>query len=115
MEITCINCPQGCRMNVTLQNGEVVRVEGNNCKRGELYARQESIAPMRMVTAVIPLKNRKMPVSVKTKTPIPKEKIFDCMKVLAETTAQAPVVIGQVLVNNVCETGVDIIATRNID
>ena len=55
MEITCINCPVGCRLSVTLENGQVTSVTGNTCKRGEIYARQECVDPQRMVTAVIPV------------------------------------------------------------
>lgn len=51
--ITCINCPVGCRMQVTVENGEVTGVSGNSCNRGVTYAKQECVAPMRMVTAVV--------------------------------------------------------------
>ena len=73
-QITCINCPVGCRLQVVLENGQVVSVSGNSCKRGETYAKQECTAPTRMVTAAVPLQNRKTPVSAKTRTPIPKRK-----------------------------------------
>ena len=76
--ITCINCPVGCRMTVTLENGAFVSVRGNTCKRGESYARQECVAPLRMVTAVVPVSGSAAPLSVKTRTPIPKEKIRAC-------------------------------------
>lgn len=72
--ITCINCPMGCRMSVTVENGVVTAVRGNTCKRGEKYAQQECVAPERMVTAVLPVEGRKMPVSVKTRSPIPKKR-----------------------------------------
>ena len=65
--ITCISCPVGCRMTVTLDNGVFVSVTGNTCKRGEVYAKQECVAPQRMVTAVIPVKGSKTPLSVKTR------------------------------------------------
>ena len=67
-QITCINCPVGCRLQVVLENGQVVSVSGNSCKRGEIYAKQECTAPTRMVTAAVPLQNRKTPVSAKTRT-----------------------------------------------
>ena len=114
-EITCINCPVGCRMKVEIENGQVTNVTGNTCKRGDAYARQECVAPMRMVTAVVPLSNRKMPLSVKTRTPIPKEKIKECMTALSGASVCAPVRIGDVVCGNICGTGVDIIATKNIE
>ena len=102
MELTCINCPVGCRLQVEIQNGEVIRVTGNQCKRGEKYARQECIAPQRMITAVIPVAGSKMPLSVKTRTPIPKKDIAACMKELAALKVEAPVRMGDVICANVC-------------
>ncbi|MBE5779671.1 MAG: DUF1667 domain-containing protein [Clostridiales bacterium] len=114
-QITCINCPVGCRLQVTVEDGVVTAVNGHGCKRGDTYARQECVAPARMVTAAIPVENRKIPVSVKTRTPIPKEKIFACMEKLSQLTVKAPVKMGQVLLTDVCGTGVDVIATKNVE
>ncbi|MBP3636962.1 MAG: DUF1667 domain-containing protein [Clostridia bacterium] len=113
--ITCISCPVGCRMTVTLENGAFVSVTGNTCKRGEVYARQECVAPERMVTAVIPVKGAAMPLSVKTRTPIPKAKINACMQALAQVEITAPVHMGDVVLPDVCGTGVDIIATKSVE
>lgn len=113
--ITCINCPVGCRMTVTLTDGKVTAVTGNTCKRGETYAHQECTAPVRMVTAAVPVTNRTTPCSVKTRTPIPKAMISDCMTALSSVQITAPVGIGDVVLADVCGTGVDIIATRSID
>ena len=113
--ITCINCPMGCRMTVTVENGQVTAVAGNACKRGERYAHQECVAPERMVTAVIPVPGRTMPVSVKTRTPIPKKDIFACMHQLSQVHLTAPVHAGDVILPNVCGSGVDIIATKTVE
>ena len=113
--ITCINCPMGCRMTVTIEDGQVTSVTGNTCKRGERYAHQECIAPERMVTAVIVVSNRSMPLSVKTRTPIPKKLIHACMTELSKVTIAAPIKAGDVVLTDVCGTGVDVIATKNID
>ena len=112
--ITCINCPVGCRMEVTHEGEEVISVKGNTCKRGDAYARQECVSPLRMVTAVAPVKNREMPVSLKTRTPIPKRLIDDCMRAVMEKEFVAPIAAGDVLVENVCGTGVDVIATKAV-
>ncbi len=113
--ITCINCPVGCRMKVTLSDkGEVLKVEGNTCPRGDKYARQECVQPLRMITAVIPAGESPVPLSVKTASPVPKSMISDVMKALRETEVTAPVAIGDTVISNVCGTGVDIIATRSI-
>ena len=113
--ITCINCPVGCRMSVTVENGKVLSVTGNSCKRGLDYAMQECTAPQRMVTAVVPVAGCRMPVSVKTRTPIPKEQIFPCMQALGAMSLRAPVHLGDVVCPNVCGTGVDVIATKTVE
>lgn len=113
--ITCINCPMGCRMSVTVENGSVTAVRGNTCKRGEKYAQQECVAPERMVTAVLPVEGRKMPVSVKTRAPIPKKEIAHCMQQLAQVHLTAPVHAGEVVLADVCGSGVDVIATKTVE
>ena len=112
--ITCINCPMGCRMTVTMENGEVVKVSGNTCKRGESYAHQECTRPLRMVTAVVKVRDSRMPLSVKTASPIPKELIHQCMQALSSVEVTLPVHEKDVILADVCGTGVDVIATRNL-
>ena len=113
--ITCINCPVGCRMEVTHEGEEVLSVKGNTCKRGDTYARQECVAPLRMVTAVAPVQDREMPVSLKTRTPIPKTLIDDCMRAIMAKPFAAPIAAGDVLIPDVCGTGVDVIATKAVE
>ena len=79
-QLTCIGCPMGCQLTVTFEPGnrDSVKVTGNTCKRGELYAVDEVTNPTRTVTGTVKLKNRHMKVApVKTATPVPKDKIFD--------------------------------------
>ena len=114
--ITCINCPVGCRMNVTLSEaGEFVSVSGNTCPRGASYARQECTLPERMITAVIPVSGNRTPLSVKTSAPVPKSMIRPVMEELGHLKIQVPVHMGQVILQNVLQTGSDIIATRSLD
>lgn len=114
-DLICIGCPMGCMITVSMENGEVVSVTGNTCKRGDTYARKEVTNPTRIVTSSVRVTGGVLPVvSVKTKEDIPKEKIADCMKALKEVTVKAPVHIGDVLLTDVAGTGVDIIATKEI-
>lgn len=115
MEITCINCPMGCRMRVEVENGRVVSVSGNGCGRGSAYARQECIDPRRTVTAVIPVEGGASPLSVRTSAPIPKRLIARCMGELAGVRLCAPVRMGSVVLENVCGTGVSVIATKSVE
>ena len=112
--ITCIVCPVGCRMKVTVEGGEVTGVSNKGCKRGETYARQECLAPTRMVTALAKVKGRATPMSVKTERPIPKSLIFPCMAEINKASPVPPIAMGQVIVENVCGTGVNIIATKSM-
>lgn len=114
-ELTCISCPLGCLMTVELDGTEVVNVRGNTCKRGEVYARKEVTNPTRIVTSTVRVSGGHLDmVSVKTKSDIPKGKIFDCVEALKEICVEAPVHIGDVVVENVAGTGVDIVATKEI-
>lgn len=111
-ELTCIQCPLGCAVTVTLENGIVTDVKGNTCKRGETYAKKEVTSPTRTVTSTVRVLGGKGPVvAVKTKTDIPKDKIFACMEEIDRAVIQAPVAIGDVVIENVCGTGVSVVAT----
>lgn len=115
-DLTCIGCPLGCSIKVTMDNGEVTEVTGNTCPRGDAYARKEVTNPTRIVTSTVRVKGGKsIMVSCKTKEDIPKGKIFDVTKALADIEIQAPVHIGDILVSNVAGTGVEIVATKNVD
>lgn len=113
-EITCINCPIGCRLTVELEQGSVLSVSGNTCKRGETYGIAECTAPKRMVTGLVCSRTGGMPLSVRTAEAIPKEKVFDCLSRIHSLRFTPPVSVGDVLIENVCETGVDVIATKTI-
>ena len=115
-KLTCIGCPMGCPLTVKMEHGEVVSVTGNTCKRGDIYARKEVTNPTRIVTSTVRITGgSEAMVSVKTKEDIPKGKIFDCVKALKNVEVAAPVHIGDVLVKDVAGTGVDVIATKNVE
>lgn len=113
--IICVTCPMGCSLVAELnEQGEVISVSGNTCKRGETYAINECINPVRSLTTTVRVEDGLYNVvPCKSASPLPKEKIFDCMKVINSTCSKAPVAIGDVLVANVCETGIDIVATNH--
>lgn len=114
--MTCISCPIGCYLTVTLADGMVTNVAGNNCPRGKTYAEKECTNPVRMVTSTVRLYGSDLNVlPVKTKEAIPKDKIFACVQQLAAVEVNAPVAVGDVVVENICNTGVDIVATRTVE
>ncbi|MBV7274970.1 DUF1667 domain-containing protein [Clostridium sp. PL3] len=114
-ELTCIGCPIGCQLQVKLEGKEVTEVTGFTCKRGEEYAKKECTNPTRIVTSSVYVEGGEIGVvPVKTEADIPKEKIFDCIKALKGIVVKAPVNIGDIIIKNVLDTGVNIIATRKV-
>lgn len=114
-ELICIGCPLGCNLTVEMDGAQVASVSGNTCKRGDDYARKELTDPRRIVTSTVPVAGGNLPVvSVKTATDIPKNKIRECLLALKGVTLTAPVQIGDVIVENVADTGVDVVATKYI-
>lgn len=114
-ELTCIGCPMGCQLKVTMKDGQVEKIEGNTCKRGAVYAEKEVTNPTRIVTSTVRVQGGQLPVvSVKTASDIPKGKIQECMIALKSVEVKAPVAIGSVVLENVAGTGVNIVATRNV-
>lgn len=112
--LTCIRCPIGCSIEVEFEGKEVKRVVGNTCKRGEEYARQEIIAPKRVITSTVKVIGGDANVtSVKTNGSIPKEKIFECMEEINKQSVKSPAKIGDVVIKNLLESGVDVVITRN--
>lgn len=113
--LTCIRCPIGCRIAVNTDGGDIVDITGNTCKRGEDYARKETTAPARTVTTTVRVTGGSAAVvSVKTKTDIPKDKIFDCIRCLKDVCVKAPVHIGDVVLPDAAGTGVDVVATKDV-
>lgn len=113
--LTCICCPLGCQIRVEMEDGEIRSVTGNTCKNGDNYARKELTNPTRIVTSTVRVHGGEMPVvSVKTACDIPKEKIFACIRQLKNVELDAPVSIGQTVVEDIAGTGVAVIATRNV-
>lgn len=113
-ELTCIQCPMGCQLTVTI-DGDNVTVTGNTCPRGEIYGKKEVTNPTRTVTSSVVVEGGELArVSVKTASDIPKGKIFDIMDEIRAVTVQAPVSIGDVIIENAANTGVAVIATKNV-
>ena len=113
-ELTCIVCPKGCPLKVELENGEVVKIDGETCPRGKKYAIDECTHPMRTITSTARAENGEV-VPVKTNITIPKELMFDCMKEINCATVKLPAHIGDVVIANVLGTGADVIVTANMD
>ncbi|MDR3086267.1 MAG: DUF1667 domain-containing protein [Christensenellaceae bacterium] len=113
-EFVCIACPLGCRLKVS-QTEEGLLVEGNRCKRGESYGRQEFSAPQRVVTSTVRVDGRGCVVCpVKTASPVPKAKVPEVLAAIYGISASVPLKIGQVLAEDIAGTGVKLIVTANM-
>lgn len=113
--IICLSCPKGCRVKVKANGDDIKDISGHECPQGIEYAKNEYLNPTRILPTTVRVKNGQIAlVPVKTASPIPKEKIGEAMQKLSEIEVEAPVELGQVIVNNILDTGVDVVATRSI-
>lgn len=115
-EYTCIICPNGCEITVDINEaGEIMSVEGQTCKRGEEYVRQELTHPVRTIATSVLVKGGELPLaSVRLDAPIPKERIFDAMEEIRKITLEAPVASGTVVLEHILGTDANVIVTKNV-
>ena len=113
-EITCIVCPKGCQMIVNNIDGQYI-VEGNSCIRGAKYGVDEVTSPKRMITSTLRLEGTYLNMlPVKTSASVPKDLVFEIMNILSTIKITAPVKVGDIIVKNILDTGVDIVSTKTI-
>jgi len=113
-ELVCIACPVGCRLSVRQDGGEI-RVNGNQCEKGEVYGREELLAPKRVVTLTVALSGGPLArLPAKTLKPLPRERIAALLEEASRLRVSAPVARGQVLLADFQGTGVDLVATRTV-
>ena len=116
VEMTCIRCPLGCALVAQIEDENTITVTGNTCPRGAEYARNELTNPLRTITSTVRIggrKNQMLP--VKTARDIPKGKMLACVQALKQVEVTLPVKIGDVVLKNVADTGVDVVATANAE
>ena len=111
-ELICIVCPKGCNLKVDEENGYAVT--GNSCEKGAAYGKKELTNPTRVVTSTVRVEgSEKRRVSVKTSRDIPKGKMMEAVALLDSVTLTTPVHIGDVVLENILDTGADFVATGN--
>lgn len=111
-EMICIVCPRGCHLSV---NEETLEVLGNSCPKGSEYGKNELTNPMRTVTGSVEIVDgihSRLP--VRTDRAVPKAKMFDIMEELHAYVCNAPVKRGQILIENICGTGANIISSKDM-
>ncbi|MBQ9531488.1 MAG: DUF1667 domain-containing protein [Eubacterium sp.] len=113
-ELICITCPRGCHLKVDEENN--YEVTGNACPRGKVYGYNEVTNPQRVVTSTVRTNSSEYPrCPVKTNGTIPKEKMFEAMKMLDDIILKTPIKEGEKVVENLFGTGVDFITCKNIN
>lgn len=113
-EMICINCPRGCLMQIT-SNGKDISVSGNYCSKGVTYAKQETTSPQRVLTVLMRPEGAARPLSVRTDRPVPKELLKKCARTIYGTHPNFPVKYGDILIENLCGTGANVIATADME
>jgi CxxC motif-containing protein len=114
-EIICISCPIGCYLIVDYIGSTMSKVSGNRCKFGVEFAEKEVYNPERTLTTTVKVKHGHLPlISVKTDKPLPKSRILDAMILLAKVEVEAPIKIGEPIIQNIFNLEVNIVATRNV-
>lgn len=114
--IICVGCPLGCEIKLILSDrDEEIDVSGNKCKEGKQYALEEFSNPVRTLTATVLTKDSSQPLlPVRTSKPILKTLLRQGMSIIAETTVKPPIKMDDVIVPNLLDTGVDVIATSDL-
>lgn len=111
-QMICINCPRGCLLEIDTETKEVT---GNFCPRGKEYAINEITCPKRTLTSTMKVENGDLEmVSVRSDKPLEKKLLFSAMEVIDSKTIKAPINVGDILIENILNTNVNIIATKEI-
>lgn len=115
--ICCTTCPNECELDVEMnEKKEISSVTGNRCPRGLKFAEKEVVDPERVLASTVAVEgaehNALLP--VRTAAAIPLRLHFEIMDQLRKMTVKAPVIMGDVIIADVCGSGVDVIASRNV-
>lgn len=114
-EYTCIVCPRSCTLTVEEKDG-ICTVTGHSCKRGEEYGKNEYTNPKRMLTTTVKIKGSNLRIlPVVSSDAVPKEKLLDCLDYLYGLEIEAPVKLHDVVLENILDTGVSILAARDAE
>ena len=114
--IICVGCPLGCEVKLTLNDkNEVIGVDDNECKEGKGYALEEFTNPVRTLSATVLTKGSSQPLlPVRTSKPILKTLLAQSMTVIAKVRAEPPIKMGDIIVPNLLDTGVDLVASSDL-
>ncbi len=114
-KIICITCPKGCTLEVTREGQTVLKVDGSGCKRGARYVEEELRDPRRMIASTVRVTGGLHPLlPVYTAAPFPKPRIRELLTALRAVEIDAPVQMGDVVLENALGTGIDVVASKTV-
>ena len=114
-EFVCIICPNGCQIKVEYEGTNIKNIKGDECPKGKDYVKNEITNPLRVFTGSVLVENGDFSlVSVKTLSPIPKKYLKKVGEITRRIKVEAPVEIGQIVVSNLLDNNIDLIATRKV-
>jgi len=112
-QLTCIECPKGCKITVDMDGDKITGITGFSCKKGEAYAREEIIDPKRILTSSVLTKGLELKmVPVRTSKPIPKSKLMEAMDEVKKIRLSKSINVGDVIQKDFIVPGVDLISAR---
>jgi CxxC motif-containing protein len=106
----------GCAVTLTIDHdGKVASITGHKCKQGKKYVMDEYENPVRTLTAtVLTQVSSQRLLAVRTTAPIPKTKLMPGMMALTKVRAKPAIKMGDVIVSNLLDTGVDVVASSDL-
>ncbi len=115
-EFICTVCPMGCNVTVEAENGKIISVTGNTCKRGESYAIGEFTDPRRILTSSVRIEgSERAMLPVRSSAPLPKDLVLECMKEIKAVSVTAPIAEHAVIIENILDTGINIISSMDME
>lgn len=122
LQFNCTTCPSECLLTVEVErdaNGAVAAVRsvtGNSCPRGDKFAHQEPTCPMRVLTTTVAVSGGdEALLPVRTAEAIPLTLHAQAMNLLRGAVVDAPIRMGDIVLPNLLNTGIDLIASMDIN
>ncbi|AEE92336.1 conserved protein of unknown function [Tepidanaerobacter acetatoxydans Re1] len=114
-QLICTSCPKECNLSISLQDDKIIKIQGNSCKKGIDYAQIEMTDPRRILTTTVLIKDSEhLLLPVRSSAPLPKDMLQEAAKITRGYKVTPPIKRGDVVIANILNSGVHIIASRSI-
>lgn len=122
LQFNCSTCPSECLLTVEVErdaNGAVAAVRsvaGNSCPRGDKFAHQELTCPMRVLTTTVAVSGGdEALLPVRTAEAIPLKLHAQAMDLIRGLVIDAPIQMGDIVLENLLDTNINLIASMDIE